>query len=282
MYTLKIENSRGDVLDFSNSGDYTVYKITGLAPPKATINKSANATTDGDKVNSTRLESRNIVIYAKLEKDVERSRINLYKFFSSKQKIRLYYANGTRNVYIDGIVEVPEIDLFKNPQVAQISIICADPYFRDLQQLKIDFSSIEPLFNFAFAIGEEGKAFSRYNTDKRKSIINPSDTDTTVTLSLFATGDVKNPVIYDITHGEAMHLNITLQQGDLLTINTHLNNKSISLQRDGTTTNALGYMRPDSDWFVLSAGDNVFSYECEEGADNLNITFSAPILYSGV
>jgi len=48
------------------------------------------------------------------------------------------------------------------------------------------------------------------------------------------------------------------------------------------TTNILGYMLQDSDWFVLEAGDNVFTYDAESGNSNLHITFTTTLLYSGV
>ena len=84
MYTLKVENRIGDMLNLSGNSNYTVYKVEGLAPPKATINSSVNAASDGILINSTKLESRNIVIYIAIENEIESNRINLYRWFTSK------------------------------------------------------------------------------------------------------------------------------------------------------------------------------------------------------
>ena len=62
MYSLKVENDRGNTLELTNNPNYTVFKIEGLNPPHATINSSVNTTTGGSNINSVRLENRNIVI----------------------------------------------------------------------------------------------------------------------------------------------------------------------------------------------------------------------------
>lgn len=282
MYELYVKNSRGDRLQLTDTPDFITYKIEGLNPPQATINSTANTTIDGSDVNSVRLESRNIVIYTAIRGDIERNRIKLYKHFPSKGVVTLYFKNSSRDVNISGVVESVVVDQFQNPQIAQISIFCGNPYFKDEKPLEISLSEIVPNFEFPFSIPEEGQPFSEYIVNYKKTIINPSDTDTSVTVTLYAAGEVINPTIYDLTHNKQMRLNLTLQDNDVVTINMHYDEKSIILTRNGKKTNALGYMRPDSKWFILSAGDNVFTYSCESGAENLNITFTAPILYSGV
>ena len=282
MYSLTVKNHKGSVLQLTGNADYSIYKIDGLNPPPATINNSVNTTTDGSKINSVRLENRNIVIYIKPERNIEQNRIKLYKYFPSKQTVTLYFKNGSRDVYISGVVETLELNHFENPQIAQVSIICPDPYFKDTKELSVELGDISPVFEFPFSIPEEGVEFSTYIANNRKNIINTSDVETGLIIKLFATGEVINPVIYDITSKKQMRLNITMKASDTIIINTNVDNKSVTLIRDGVTTNALGYMRPDSKWFTLSAGDNIFTYECESGGSNLFITFTASVLYSGV
>ena len=282
MYSLTVKNNRGDELNLTRSPDYTVYRVEGLAPPPATINSSANTTIDGSKINSVKLESRNIVIYAKLEGDIEASRIALYKYFPLKQNVTVYFKNGRRNVHITGAVESLECDLFENPQTAQISILCPYPYFKDVNDLAVTFSDVTPAFTFPFSVSSTGKAFSTYIMNNRKLFVNTSDIETGLIIKLYATGTVVKPTIYEIITGRKIRLNMTMQAGDTLIIDTTVYNKSITLIRNGVSTNALGYMIPDSDWLIVSAGDNVFTYECESGASSLQITLTAPVLYSGV
>lgn len=282
MYELKVKNDKGEVLNLSNNNDYTVYKISGLNPPKATINSSVNTTSDGSNINSVRLENRNIVIYTTINGDVETNRINIYKYFPPKKTVTLYFSNDTRDVYIEGTVELIECDLFTNRQIAQISLICPKPYFKGMDYLVTSFSDISSLFSFPFAIDQYGIEISSITTNVRKSIINTGDVETGVVIELFAIGTVVNPILYRAGDGKHMGLNFTMQASDKIVINTNIGEKSITLIRNGVSSNALGYMTPDSDWFVLEAGDNVFTYDADSGNGNLQITFTTSLLYGGV
>lgn len=282
MYSLKVENHRGETLELTGNPNYTVYKIDGLNPPQATINSSANTTTDGSSINSVRLENRNIVIYATIEGDVEANRINLYKYFPVKKSIKLYFTNRSREVYIEGTVELIECDLFVNRQVAQISIICPKPYFKAVEELVTLFSDVSAMFSFPFSVGSAGVELSAITTNIRKSIINTGDVDTGIIIKLFAVATVVNPVIYDVLKRTSMRLNFTMRAGDTIVINTNVGEKSIELIRDGVSTNAMGYMAQGSAWFTLESGDNVYAYDAESGTSNLQLTFSTAVLYMGV
>ena len=282
MYSLKVENDRGNTLELTNNPNYTVFKIEGLNPPKATINSSVNTTTDGSSINSVRMENRNIVIYATIEGNVEANRINLYKYFPVKKTVKIFFTNGTREVYISGTVELIECDLFSDKQVAQISIICPRPYFKNVDDLVTMFSDVSKMFSFPFAIAKTGVEFSSISTNQRRSIINSGDIETGVVIKLFATGTVVNPVVYDVLKRTQLRLNFTMIPSDTLVINTNVGEKSIELIRDGVSYNALGYMAQDSTWFVVEAGDNVFTYDADSGNSNLQLTFTTSILYSGV
>lgn len=282
MYTLKVRNDKGNMLALTNNPSYIVYKITGLTPPQATINSSVNTTTDGSSINSVRLESRNIVIYMTIGGDVEANRINLYKYFPVKKTVRLYFNNGKRNIYIEGTVELIECDLFSNKQVAQISIICPRPYFKSVDELVTVFSDVSSLFSFPFSISKGGMEFSAVYSNYRKSIVNAGDVETGVIIRLYAVGTVVNPILYDTFKRTSMKLNFTMLSGDSIIINTNVGQKSIELVRNGVSINAMGYMTPDSTWFNLESGDNVFTYDAESGNSNLQISFTTSLLYSGV
>ena len=156
MYSFKVKNSSGSILNLTGNKNYTVYKIEGLTPPQATIKSSVKTTTDGGCINSTRRENRKIVIYMNIEWDIEKNRINLYKYFPVKKTVTLYFSNNSRNVAIKGAVELIECDLFSNRQTAQISIICPKPYFEDVNYLITNFSDITSLFEFPFSISAAG------------------------------------------------------------------------------------------------------------------------------
>lgn len=282
MYVLKSENHRGELLNLTNNPNYTVFNITGLNPPQANISGSANSTSDGMSINNVRVESRNIVIYIAIEGNAEVNRLNLYRYFPVKKTVKLYFENGSRNVSIEGVVELIECNQFTNKQVAQISIICPKPYFKSVDELIANFNEVSSYFTFPFSITEAGMEFSVITTNIRKSIVNTGDVDTGIVIKLFAIGEVVNPVIYDVFNKTHFKLNFTMQASDTLVINTNTGEKSVELIRDGVSTNAMGYMQPDSTWFILGAGDNVFTYDADGGNSNLQLAFTTSVLYGGV
>ena len=282
MYELKVKNDKGEVLNLSTSPMYQVYKVTGLQPPAVAINSSVNATADGSTVNSLRANKRNIVLYMTLEGDVEKSRIELYRYFPLKKRMTLYFKNGSRDVLIEGYVEVIECDLFKNKQIAQISLLCPQPYFKAVNDLVSYFSDISALFSFPFSMAAEGMEISSITRNVRKSVINTGDVESGLIIEMYAMGSVVNPVIYDVFNRTHIKLMFSMLAGDRIVINSNTGAKSITLIRGGVSSNIMGSMYPDSTWQTLGAGDNVFTYQCDSGADNLQLTFTASILYGGV
>lgn len=282
MYSLRVENDKGDTLELTNNPSYNVYKIEGLNPPQANVNSSVNATRDGSKINSVRLGDRNIVIYTTIEGEVEANRIKLYKYFPLKKTVKLYFSNDSRKVYIEGTVEIIECDLFSSKQVAQISLICPQPYFKDVDNLVTSFGDVSKLFAFPFSMPKTGVEISAITTNVRKAIVNTGDVESGIIIKLFATGTVVNPIIYDVLKRTQLKLNFTMLSGDTVVINTNQGEKTIELIRSGLNQNILGYMTPSSSWFTLESGDNVFTYDAESGGSSIQLTFTTAILYSGV
>ena len=282
MIFTKVKTAKNNVLDFTNSNKYCIYDIDGLNPVTATINTTEFATSDGAMFNSSRIGARNIVLYIKIFPDIEKNRLNLYSFFKIKSDVTLYFRHDSLNVYITGKVESFELDHFSNSQVAQISILCADPYFRSTESQLIEFSNVISLFEFPFSIAEEGIEFSRIEKVKTK-IINAGEMSTGVTIQLYASTDqILNPVIYNLTNNTYFGLNFDMNQGDLITITTHFNNKKVTLLRDGVETNILYAMQDGSTWLQLEPGENELSYSCDEGENNLTVSVEYTELFEGV
>ena len=155
MYTAKIQNSNGLVWTLTNNeSEYQVVSITGLNPPKAQINTSTIVGFDGALFNSSKLETRNLVLSIRINGDVETNRLNLYKYFRTKEPCVFYYANEHLDVFIEGYVESVECNLFTISEIAQISIICPYPYFKSVTEISTDLSSVFPQFTFPFSIND--------------------------------------------------------------------------------------------------------------------------------
>ena len=282
MYTLKARNTRGDILNLNDNPEYNVISVEGLTPPNATINTSTLGQLDGETFNSARLNKRNIVIKVAPKRYIETNRIDLYKWFSPKHPVRIYYENGTRNVYVDGYTESFEGSLFNNPQTFTISIICPSAYLFASQQTVQSGSYTESLFEFPFSIEESGIEISRYDRVSSIIIRNESDIATGMTIELSASSEVVNPKIYRRDTLESFGLNYTMQEGDVIRIATKKGGKSVILARDGDESNIINAIDKNITWFQLEPGDNLFTYEATSGLEDLDITFVYDRVYAGV
>lgn len=295
MFTLKVENERGDVLTLTQDQTrYQIIDIDGLNPPNAIINSSEIVGMDGSKFQSSKLGERNIVLTVRINGNVEANRINLYRYFKSKRRHKIYYKNRNRDVYIEGYVEAIENNLFTLGQTMQISIVCNDPYFKSVEEIYSDISTILASFTFPFAFGGAGVLastqtddaipFSILQKDRIVNIVNDGESDTGLEISITATGTVLNPKIYNNVTGEFFGLTMTMIKGDLLTVNTNRGQKSVTLTRDGVNTNVIANVSRESTWLTLDMGDNQFSYttDTEGGEELLQIVFKHRTIYEGV
>jgi hypothetical protein len=283
MFKLILENHLGERLSLTQNPNYAVTDVDGLNPPKANINLGENANFDGATYNSSRLNTRNLVITVRPLGNVEANRIALYTFVKSKKNIKVFFANNTRDVSIAGYVNACEVDLFKNGESVQISIICPDPYFRDTHDVGASFSNIVPLFFFEMDIDEEGIEFSRVDEVPEALIVNYGDVETGAIIDIEAAGGATNPMLVNETTGVVMKFNISLENGDLLRINTNRGQKSITLFHNLVESNALGALDMDvSKWLTLESGNNVLSFSADSGEENLNCIVKYDNLYEGV
>lgn len=282
MFTLKIENRFGDVLEVTHNKNYIVPKVEGLNPPKARINTSNIAGMDGALFNSAKVETRNIVLTVLPQEPIEENRLALYKYAQVKQWCKIYYSNGAVSVQIEGYVETIEGSLFTRPQSFQISIICPQPYFEALFEIYNDISSLISNFEFPFAIESPGIEFSYINHETLSTVTNVGDTETGILIYITARGQVKNPIIYDNNTGGSMKLNITLADRDQVIINTNSGERSVKLISGSTETNIIAKLQSGAEWFTLYPGENIFSYDADSGEDLMSIVFRHRTKYGGV
>ena len=262
MFTLIAENARGDKLQLTQNPAYGVIDVSGLNPAAATVNTSVIATSDGSIYNSSRVNSRNIVITIALIQEPEINRIALYKIFKTKQFCKLYYKNGLRDVFIEGYVESFECGLFSMSEQAQISIICPNPFFKNVNStisyITIDSNVVE------------------------STIINNGDIASGVEIQITASGEAINPKITNVDTHEYFELYFVMQSGDTINISTYNGEKSITLHRNGATQNIINSINRSSVWLQLDYGENNFVYSAGEGENNLEVTMTHTDLFEGV
>ena len=282
MFSLAIENAKGNRLRLTQNPNYTVVSVDGLNPAKANINTAVNANFDGSTFKSSRLQNRNIVIMLAVEGAVEVNRIELYKFVKVKEKVTIYVTTASRDVYIEGYIESMNIGIFEKKQMVQISIICPNPYFANLDESVQNFSNVHSLFEFPFAIEEEGIPFSEIVADEEINVQNFGDVPTGMIIEFKAFGAVVNPAIYNTGTNKFMKLNATMSDGDVIQINTHKGQKAVLEISDGTVTNILNKLDPASTWLELEPVDNIMMFTATDGAINLQCAIYHDSLFEGL
>ncbi len=286
MFTLKVENSKGAIIELTDNEDnYQVADIEGLDPPNANINTTSYASGDGSSFSSSKLQNREIVITVYINGDVQKNRLTLYKYFRSKEWCKIYYKNESRDVYIEGYVQTLEVPQFVQKEVAQISILCPNPYFKDMKKIIQSISKIIKKFTFPFSINEnEPIPFSSLKLEKTTNIINDSESKTGLIIEVKFIGNVKKLELRNIDTGEKFIIDYNFTKNDKLIINCNKGSKSVILERDGIRYNLIPYVRKGFTFFQLEPGDNVFSFLADDGIDDIlvDINFKYYKVYLGV
>lgn len=275
---------------------FLIKEITGLGPVKANINMIDIATKDGSIYNSSKKETRNVVLNLLfVEKPtMEDTRILSYKYFPLGQQVRLLVKTDKREAYVTGYVEKNEPNIFSKEEGTQISIICPDPYFYSTILDDTTFFGVEPLFEFPFentSLVLPTLEFAKIVHKKENTVYYSGDAPTGVTIAIHALGPVKDLTIYNINTRESMSINSQLLEemtgasiiaGDDITICTVKGNKTITLLRNGIETNIINALGRNINWFQITKGDNIFSFTASEGDSNLQFSIQSQIIYEGV
>lgn len=286
MFTLILENSRGRQLKLTqNEAKFQIDNVTGLNPPAASISLSENIG-DGDEFVHERTGSRNIVINMAIKGIVEQNRLELYQCVQNGKYIKLYLSTNSKNVWIEGRVESTEIDSFQQLTTCQISVICPDPWFKDVEETINSINTVHPKFHFPFHIVDP-IPFSIYETIQVLDLINEGNVSSGMTIEITAKGTVVNPIIYNRETSEFIGLGstdnpYTMQPKDKIVITTHTNNKRVKLIRNAVETNIFNYLTPNSTFLTVDSGDNVFTYSADDGNEYLDITFKHYSNYEGI
>ena len=283
-----------DLFNPSKSG-FNIKSIDGLGPGKATINTKPLSIVDGSIYNSSKVESRNIVLNLGFDgNDIESIRHKSYKFFPIKSEVTLKIETDERFLNIKGHVESNEPNIFSDKEDTNISIICPDPWFWADSELRFDFAQATALFEFPFSnesLIDRLIIFGLIEDVTTKSVNYIGDVPTGVVGELQFKGPAENIHVYNIDSQNGIHINTTkvtaimngvaLKNQDSIFFSTVDGDKYCVLLREGVYYNILNAVDQNSVWFKLRKGDNRVAYAAEKGQDNMNMVLEARILFEG-
>lgn len=282
MYSLELVNEWNRSIKMTqNEKRWQVTNVSGLDFPAAVISTSSIATLDGSRVNSRRLDNRNVVIGYVYNGDVEKNRGMINDVVMPKRYIKVLYRNKSKDVYIEGYVETSEYNLFEKKASGQISIICPGVYWLDRKSSETILTQTIPLFEFPCSIPSEGVALSELMNDTYGDVINGGNVESGTVFELSANRPVFKPKLVNVSTGQTMQLDIQMLAGDHITISTVKGSKHIVLERNGQVINIINTLA-GRDWITLVPGYNRISYGAESGAVGLVVKVSHRNMYGGV
>lgn len=304
IHSVTVKNYLGESLKITLAEENPIHGLllvgmTGIGGENADINTTSLATADGSVFNSARANDRNIVLDFRFTNapSIESSRQRTYQYFPKKKQVELTIETDNRVALITGYVESNEPNIFSKEEGCSISILCPYPYFYSGGEHGITetvFYGIEPLFEFPFendSLVEDLLEFGSIENETEKTVYYEGDTETGVIITIHATGDASNVIIYNTGTREVMRIDTgklealtghEIIAGDDIIINTNRGVKTIKLLRDGYYTNILNVLDRGSSWFQLVKGDNIFAYTAESGSENLEFKIENRSVYEGV
>lgn len=283
-------------LKFPERSGVIVQDISGLGAGEANINTAESVYIDGSSFNSARLVSRNIVFtLAPMDApSVEDNRHKIYHFFPSKKKLTLIFHLDSGDRTIDGYTESNEPEIFSSWETQQISILCPDPYFYDVNYTDKLLSGYRSLFEFPFSnesLSRDLIVFDDLNVSRFTSFIYEGDGDTGVVVKITMRGNVKNIRMTHIETNELMFLNTDklpsaigdhFENLDYIEIGTYIGNRYATLYRNGVPYNIINCLGRHTDWFTLQAGENSFYFEASQNQSMIDLSLSYKNIYLGV
>lgn len=283
MFDLKLENSNHNIVDLNDEQNYVVLSASGLTPPSASLFMSKSPNKKGAKHNGSTLNERNIVIEIKILGDIEKNRNALYSWVDTEQYVKVYFRNGTKNVYCEGYVSDCSIDLFTDRETVGLAITCGNPYWHDLQTISADISMLLKHFTFPFAVDESGVPLSTIHGEETINVFN-AGAETGVRITVKCNSELKNFVIYDARDTtRRFMINYTCPAGSLIIIDTEASPKNVKLTlTNGEIVNLLKYLNNNPTWFSLKKGNNVFGRTADSGIDDAEILINFTNKYLGV
>ena len=246
----------------------------------------------GDSISSSKINNRDITITAysfyilSEDEKIEVGRENWYKYCYEKIKekneilnrvinplnyVRLtigdYYIEGKPSATPKYGTTVSDNNLYFCKFM--ISIFCANPMFKKITQTTSLLSGDLGAFFFPLFIPSYGKIMGVRNNYLMLEVDNEGNAEIGGIITITAKGEVVNPVIENFNTGEQFRIYYTMQQGDIITINTSDGGeKGIWGTINGITSSFIKYMSfSASTWLKFKAGRTILVYSTDNQSE---------------
>lgn len=273
---LKFE-AAGQTILAGGDYDFKIIRAEGFAASDYEFSTSVNAQMDGMNVTGRRTAARELYVEIACS-DEERERVIAFHNPNIDGKLTVTINGQTRWIsYIVQSLKLAQDNLY-DPFIYQLTMLCPQPYFLDMSDFGKDLAASVPLCAFPF-VWLEGR---EYATDYRQFssnflVVNSGDLDTGLKVVFIAQDVVRNPKL-SLQNGQYIRVLTELMQGDELSIETSKGKKRILLNG----VNMMSRIDRKSTFIGLAPGENVLTYDADEGYMNLEVRLYYTPMYLGV
>lgn len=296
--TCKSENNAVAEFNYDFS-PFFLKSVMGIYGITANVTTSENTTVDGSTYQGSTAKERNIVITAQMDGDYKKNREFLYRAFKLKSTGIFTYVEDGDTKQIEYEVEDIEIGETGVVRDVVISLICPDPFFKDLEDVEVVMASWVDDLEFPVCFPEEGIEFGHREADLVKEIENDTGADNIGIMAVIrADGPVSGPALYHSETDEHVKMEIEMERGQIVILTTGQDKKKTWLL-EGVSQSEIdekGYKRliaekgvnineflsEGSEFIQLQHGKNTLTYAADAGVNYMNVSIFYRLLYVGV
>ena len=277
--------SGNKTIEVGKGKPYRLLSIEGIESGEYEIYTTDNVMGDGITVTNRRIKHRSIILeveYTGNSQELERPKLaNFFNLYNSGKLIINYQGTERLTNYIVESYKVNFKNLYE-PLKFLISLICPDPFLKDVNTTKSEIAIWRGTFEFPLELLEEGIELGYREPSLIINVFNKGDVPCGMKIQFKALATVVNPSLFNVSTREYFKINKTMEAGEVITVTTHFQNKRVELNKNGVVSNAFNWIDLNSTFLQLEPGDNLLRYDAQEGLDNLEVAIYYIPQYLGV
>lgn len=236
----------------------------------ALVSTSRSPGQDGETWQTSRLPMRNITFYGAVTgrgRMLGRARAELMRICNPRLGPgQLTMTAYGRTLCIDAAVDSAPIvseDTTFDWQTYTMTFACPTPYWTETEDSVVEMTTSTGGLLWPLKLPAR---FATVKATRRFLVANPGDVECPLVMEFL--GGALNPVLSNISTGEAIKINAQVPSTSTLVVETAHGRKRAYLRDNasGAVTDAMGYLDLSSRFFDLAAGDNYLAYDADDGA----------------
>lgn len=258
-------------------GDWRFYKngLTGFGVADGELAYVDNVMGDGGEIKNVRLSriDRTVKTAYMLRDNNAEARREFMRFFTPRltYKVYLTYMGVTR--WAEGTLY--KLQLSENLDDtalmgATMTFAFANPLWKSVDDFGKDIAAVTEKWGFPWLcdISSAGNPVGVYNFDRRVNLFNDGDVISYPRVYITAKGYCENPIF--TINSNSIKINDILAEGDEITMD--LGALPPRIEKNGV--NFFGHADKSSEFtkMFLELGDNVISFDADNGSDNIAVT----------